>query len=152
MIGRPMTSAKSGYFFEVKERKALSIYWRETDQEIWYQGWSVETGEPLGPRWSAKGEKGKLLHTFSGSNLVLALGDTIQLRDFVTGKQLGETIQTSGSVTSFCFLPEQRLFVRTDQEGQIWDLPTRRMIGKGLKIDIQSFAPGREAPTRSGCS
>ncbi|MGO9812361.1 MAG: WD40 repeat domain-containing protein, partial [Isosphaeraceae bacterium] len=45
-------------------------------------------------------------------------------------------------VKSLIVLPEQRLFVQTGMEGQIWDLPTRRMIGKGMKIDSQSFGLG----------
>ncbi len=69
----------------------------------------------------------------SGSNLVLALGDTILLRDFATGTQQGETIHTSGRVKRL-WVFKQKLFLVVDHEGQIWDLPTRRMIGKGLLI------------------
>jgi hypothetical protein len=47
-IGRPMASAKDSQLENVKERKALLIWWNGTDQARWFQAWSVETGEPLG--------------------------------------------------------------------------------------------------------
>ena len=135
MIGQPMTPAKSSHFHALKERKALVFCWEETSQDHWFQGWSVETGEPLGPRWLAKGKDGRLYHLQIGSNVVLPLGDTIVVREFANGKQQGEAIRTNGVVKGLRVVPEQRLFVITDKEGQIWDLSTRRTICKGLKID-----------------
>jgi WD40 repeat protein len=68
---------------------------------------------------------------------VLALGDTILLCDLATGNRLGGPIQTRGSVKDFRITREEKLLVVTDQEVQSWDLPTRRRIGRGLKIEDQ---------------
>ena len=138
MIGRPMPTATRSFFHEVKEIKALCL-WEQTDQERWIQGWSVVTGEPLGPRWSVKGKTGELVHAPIGSNLLFVVGDTIVVRDLATGKQQGEAIKTNGPVTQLTVLPNQRLLVRTAEEVQIWDLPTRRMIAKGPKIDDRFY-------------
>ncbi len=148
-IGRPMTSAKDSELESVKERKALLIRWDEKNQKSWFQAWSVETGEPLGPPWFADSKKQKRISRpdgsrsvprgFSRSNLVLALGDTILVCDIATGNPLGEPIQIGGSVNGIEIKREEKLLVYTDQEVQIWDLPTRRRIGEVSKFGKQSY-------------
>src|SRR5262249_36009317 len=92
-IGQPITFAKGGHFHNVKEQKALLIWWDDPDQEkCWFQAWSVETGETLGPKWSASGKNRRNLgkasdgdtgyyamrvpHAVNRSHLALASGDT----------------------------------------------------------------------------
>jgi WD40 repeat protein/tRNA A-37 threonylcarbamoyl transferase component Bud32 len=148
-IGRPMTSAKDSQLKNVKERKALLIWWDGTDQDRWFQAWSVETGEPLGPPWSANGEKVKKVgHFRGGSNLVLALGDTILLCDLATGNPLGEPIRIGGRVKDFGITREEKLVVLTEQEVQIWDLPTQQRVGGGLKIEDTSYLMGVSSDAR----
>ena len=137
MIGRPMPSAPTSNWHEVKEIKALCL-WEQTDQERWIQGWNVQTGEALGPRWSMKGKSGELVHAPVGSNLVFVVGDTIVVRDLATGKQQGEAFKTKGRVRFVRVLPEQRLFLGTDGGGQTWDLSTRSQVFKELNIAAQS--------------
>jgi WD40 repeat protein len=151
-IGRPITSAKAGGFSKMRERNALLFWWwNGMGEESWFQGWSVETGEPLGPPWLANGKIRKddgtsrsipPLYGFHGSSLVLPLGDIILVCDPVTGNPLGEPIQVGGNTKGFGFTLEERLFVWTDREVQIWDFPTRRRIGGGLKIDNRTLVGG----------
>ena len=141
LVGHPLPCKPMTYcVFWPSTKPDVVVMQGVLDQGGWFQWWNTETGDPLGPRWSVTGNTPPRLATPlappAGSSVVIATGDTITVRDLATGKQQGEGMKAAGTIKRIGFftVDQKMVVVETDAGAQVWEIPTRRLVGKTLKI------------------
>jgi WD40 repeat protein len=74
-------------------------------------------------------------YAWGDSSVLVAANDTLTVRDLASGRLQGEAIMAAGRIKALHAINDQNVLLMTEQGLQIWDVSTRRAVGRTLNVN-----------------
>src|SRR5262249_8335770 len=99
------------------------------------QWWNATDWRPLGPQWSVAGGSEVHWSAWGDSSVLVAVDDTLTVRDLASGRLQGEAMMAAGRIKALYAINDQNVLLMTEPGLQIWDVSTRRAVGRTLNVN-----------------